>query len=201
MSATTLLFDIGNVLVTFDFSRASRRVAEKSRFDADTVLKVVSDIKDELEGGRMDEDAFFALAMERIGYSGTREELEHAWCDIFAINEPMLQTLRGLPGGVRLLLLSNTNGPHKRWLLQQYPEIFERFEGGVFSHEARCMKPHDEIYRRVLEDFQLEPEKTFYIDDLLANIEAGRRWGLHSFHYDPSDHGALAKALSSWLGA
>ena len=200
MAERALVFDIGNVLVTFDFTRASRIVAAKSDVDAGVVLKTISEIKDELESGRMGEDEFFSKAMRMVGFRGEREEFELAWCDIFEENTPMRETLDALPKDLRLILLSNTNEPHKRWLLGRFG-VFKCFEGGVFSHEAKCMKPDDGIYRQLMEGFGLEPGSTFYIDDLPANIEAGRRWGLASHQYAPSEHARFQQDLDAWLSA
>ncbi len=196
--ARTLVFDIGNVLVTFDFTRASSRVAASSDVDANAVLHTISSIKDELESGRVDEHTFFAEAMRLVGYRGCATDFESAWCDIFEENAPMKQTIAALPKDVRLLLLSNTNEPHKRWLLKTYP-VFDAFEGGIFSHEAKCMKPEDGIYLQLIEGFDLNPAKCFYIDDLPANIEAGKRHGLHCHLYNPAHHAALQAALDTWL--
>lgn len=198
MAEKALVFDIGNVLVTFDFTRASRIVAAKSDVDANVVLKTISSIKDELESGRMDEAAFFDQAMRMVGFRGGREEFELAWCDIFEENAAMRETLASLPRDLRLILLSNTNAPHKRWLLEKFA-VFHHFEGGVFSHEAKCMKPEDEIYRQLMDGFGLDASRTFYIDDLPANIEAGRRWGLTGHQYDPADHGSFQRDLEGWL--
>jgi glucose-1-phosphatase len=198
MNQRTLIFDIGNVLVTFDFARASRIVAANSDCDADAVLRTISSIKDELESGRVDEKTFFQEAMSLVGFRGSLEHFEAAWCDIFEENEEMKRTLASLPGDVRLLLLSNTNEPHKRWLFKTY-DLFTPFEGGVFSHEAKCMKPEDDIYRQLIEGFDLAPAECFYIDDLAANIEAGKRHGLHCYQYNPAHHAGLVSALESWL--
>jgi putative hydrolase of the HAD superfamily len=202
MAEKTVLFDIGNVLVTFDFSKATSRVGTKSQVSAEAVLETISDIKDEFESGRMEGEPFFHEAMARLGFSGTLEEFEEAWCDIFEVNQPMLDTLQwidGLAERPRLLLLSNTNEPHRRWLFERFPEVFQRFHGGVYSHQAQCMKPHDEIYEKLIADWSVDPEQTFYIDDLPANIVAGKRFGLHSHEYAPTDHPSFAQALSEWL--
>lgn len=200
MTRKTLIFDIGNVLVTFDFTRASRIVAAQSDCDADAVLHTISSIKDELESGRMDEHTFFAQAMKLVGFRGSMAEFERAWCDIFEENAAMKQTISSLPPDSRLLLLSNTNEPHKRWLLSTY-DIFSPFQGGIYSHEAKCMKPADDIYHQLINTYQLDPAECFYIDDLPANIEAGKRHGLVCHLYDPAHHAALLPALESWLAA
>ncbi len=201
MVRRTLLFDIGNVLVTFDFTRATLLMAEAGAVGVKDVMGRIHDIKEQLESGKITEEAFYAEAIRRLGFSGDSAMFDRAWCDIFAVNEPMLATLNRLPEDVRLVLLSNTNEPHKRWLLAEFPQIFSRFEGGVFSHEAGWMKPVDQIYQQVLDEFNLQPEMTFYIDDLPANVEAGRRWGLHSFQYDLADHSTFQRALDGWLAA
>ncbi|MBL9115008.1 MAG: septum formation protein Maf [Verrucomicrobiaceae bacterium] len=198
----TLVYDIGNVLVTFDFSRASSSIVNQSNCTPQEFLDRIDDIKQALEGGEIDEDTFFAQAIQLCAFTGTREEFETAWCDIFEVNEPMLQTLehlRTLPDSPRLLLLSNTNEPHRRWLFEKYPQIFRHFEGGIYSHSARSMKPGDEIFRQLVADYTVDTSRAFYIDDLPANIAAGRSWGLHSRQYHPKEHAAFQQALNRWL--
>ena len=78
-------------------------------------------------------------------------------------------------------------------------DVFSLFEGGVYSHEARCMKPHEPIYREVIQQFALEPAQTFYIDDLAANIVTGQRLGLQCHPYDPNQHERLVHELAAWM--
>jgi HAD superfamily hydrolase (TIGR01509 family) len=110
----------------------------------------------------------------------------------------MLQTLQRLQPKVPCYLLSNTNGLHKHYLLEKF-EVFRFFQDGIYSHEACCMKPDDGIYQQAIQRFGLDPAQTFYLDDLLENIQAGQRLGLHSFHYDPDAHAVLDVALEQWL--
>ncbi len=74
------------------------------------------------------------------------------------------------------LLLSNTSGLHKDWLFAKFP-VFQHFAGGIYSHEAQCMKPHDAIFQQAVAAFDLDPATTFYIDDLEDNIATGQRLG------------------------
>jgi septum formation protein len=198
----TLVFDIGNVLVRFDFSRAASALSAHTPLSMTHFLERLDGIKDDFEGGLTSEDEFFTTAMQRCQFTGSREVFERAWCDIFEINKPMLATLErlsALPQPPRMVLLSNTNEPHRRWLFQQFPQVFRHFDGGIYSHTARSMKPQDEIFRQLVSEYALETERAFYIDDLEKNIAAGRSWGLHTWTYDLTEHPAFQQALDRWL--
>ena len=193
-----LLFDIGNVLVTFDFVRSAKRMAERSHLTAQQIHDAIAPLKNPFESGAMPAPEFIFRAMDAIDFQGSAEEFQHMWCDIFAPNEPMALTLATLPRKLPAYLLSNTNAPHLGWLLGQY-SIFKHFDGGIYSHEARTMKPESGMYEQAIEKFGLDPAQTFYVDDLIANIQTGRRLGFVSHHYDPQNHSALHTELNTWL--
>jgi glucose-1-phosphatase len=193
-----LLFDIGNVLVRFDFAPCLERLAARSPLAKGQIMPVLGPLKDALECGQMSDASFVTQSMTALRYTGTPVQFKQAWCEIFTSHAPMLETLRRLRLELPCYLLSNTNGLHKDYLLEQY-EVFGFFQDGIYSHEARCMKPAAGIYEQAVERFGLDPAQTFYVDDLLVNIEAGQQLGFHSFHYDPERHEELDCALERWL--
>jgi glucose-1-phosphatase len=198
MPSPALLFDIGNVLVTFDFSRCANALALQSPLSADEILAEIAPLKDPLESGEVSGEVFVTGCMKAIRYGGSAEQFQRAWCDIFALNAPMAVTLDTLPRKLPSYLFSNTSGLHADFLLAEFP-VFAHFQGGIMSHLAKTMKPAVGMYEQAVAQYGLVPEETFYVDDLLANIETGRRLGFRCFHYDPSDHAALDAALRAWL--
>jgi len=198
MPRPALLFDIGNVLLRFDFTVAARRFSDLSEASATEVLGLLSPFKEDLESGAIDDASFTRLATERIGFRGSVEEFAHIWGDIFEANEPMVAHLEELARLHPCYLFSNTNGLHKEFFLRRFP-FFRHFTGGIYSHEARAMKPHQPIYRHAIEKFDLDPAQTFYIDDLPDNIATGRRLGFQSYQYDLNRHGEFEVALREWL--
>src|SRR3954468_12288622 len=66
MPSPALLFDIGNVLVRFDFSVAAQRLAGLSTATVEEVFELLSPFKDDLECGRISNDDFIAQSIERI---------------------------------------------------------------------------------------------------------------------------------------
>lgn len=197
MPAPALLFDIGNVLVRFDFTTAAARFAAQSDYDTAQVLERLSVFKDDLESGRISDDDFVTQSIGRIGFRGTREDFIRIWSDIFVSNEPMVALVGRLAADHPLYLLSNTSGLHKTWLFENFP-VFRHFKGGIYSHEARSMKPGEDIFRMAMDTFGLNPARTLYIDDLADNIATGGRLGFHVHHYHPEHHQAFEDALRLW---
>ncbi len=198
MPQPVFLSDIGNVLVTFDFSIAARRLAERSAFPAETVLGQLDALKLPFEDGQMDAPTFVAKAIEQIGFSGTAAEFETIWCEIFELNQPMEASVARLANsGVPRYLLSNTSDIHLNYLRSAFP-VFRHFSGGVYSFSAKCSKPEEAIFQQVIEQLSVEPASTLFVDDLPRNVETARRLGFWTVHYDPTNHAAFEREFEAW---
>ena len=189
------LFDIGNVLLRFDFLLALRAVAEHSKIhDPLEIMVAVERIKIAYEDGKIDRPAFLRAVFDVLNYMGTEAQFVAAWEEIFDPNPPMLALVEQLTGRYPLFLLSNIGDIHREYVFRQYP-VFQRFTGGVYSYLAGASKPGREIFEIACRDLGLEPASTFYIDDLLPNIEMARTLGFVSHHYHHEQHDALLDQL------
>lgn len=191
----TFLFDIGKVLLDFDFEGTLEPLLPAGA-DASVLDSFLAD-KDAFERGDIGHEAYLAQALGVLDPSVTREAFESAWRNVFTPNRPMWGAVESLAAdGHRLLLFSNTNAIHCPWMLEEY-DVFRLFEAGTYSFEVGCVKPEPEIYHRVIADHGLDPATTRYIDDLPANVEAGRALGFRTHHYDLEEHAAFDR----WLEA
>jgi putative hydrolase of the HAD superfamily len=197
MHQPAILCDIGNVIVSFDFSIASRQLAAQSDCPEDRLLDQLHDLKLPFEDGQIDDTTFVTSAMEVIGFRGSAAEFENIWCRIFTANTAMNTTLTQLALRHPLHLLSNTSGLHKDYLFAQYP-VFNLFQSGVYSYSAKASKPSQRIFEIAIEQLDLDPAQTFYIDDLLPNIETAQALGFTTHLYDLTRHHELEAALASW---
>jgi HAD superfamily hydrolase (TIGR01509 family) len=197
MPRPALLSDIGNVLVSFDFGIAAQRMAERCTVQADGVLAQLETIKGPFEAGDMDDAAFVKAAMAALAFEGTSAQFEEIWCEIFAENAAMAETLAALAGTVPMLLLSNTSAMHKDYLWRTFP-IFRHFQDGVYSYSARSSKPDEAIFRHAIERFDLDPACTLFIDDMAPNIATAQRLGFDVVHYQANHHTAMEAALARW---
>ncbi len=78
------------------------------------------------------------------------------------------------------------------WSHETFPIALERFdflhwfEGIVVSGEEKTRKPFPEIYETTLKRFNIEPEKSVFIDDNLRNVEASKAIGINGINFkDP----------------
>ncbi|MGA0853475.1 MAG: HAD family hydrolase [Luteolibacter sp.] len=190
------LYDIGRVLLDFDFESSLSRLLPADCNDPRARREQLLHRKDEFESGKVEPDAYIDWALGVLGIDADADQFRSAWRNIFTPNEPMWRCVRKLAAkGHRLILFSNTNSIHCPWIFENYPE-FSLFEGAVLSHEVGAIKPQAKIYEHAFEAHGLEPSSTLYIDDLPENIAAGRAHGLHCWQYDLRDHASFEE----WLG-
>jgi FMN phosphatase YigB (HAD superfamily) len=195
----TFLFDIGRVLLDFDFVPSLSRLFPAGTPDPEARLASLLERKDEFEAGKIEVDSYIDWALDVLACEATTAEFIRSWQRIFTVNEPMWRCVRDLVGqGHRLILFSNTNGIHCPWVFEFYPE-FSLFEGAVLSFETGYIKPQPEIYHHAIEKYQLDPATTFYIDDLPENIQTGREIGFVCWQYDLKEHAAFEAWLSARL--
>lgn len=191
------LFDIGSVIVGVDFLPSLKRLIPEGAEDADTRLHAVIERKDEFEAGRISPEVYFPWAAETLGFSGNMNTFMEAWTDIFSPNQAMWDSIKALHAdGHRLILFSNIQSAHIEYLRQHYP-IFEKFSGGIYSYQTGHIKPEAEIYQCAIDQYDLTPESTAYIDDLPANIAGGNKAGFICHTYRADQH----EEFLTWLAS
>jgi putative hydrolase of the HAD superfamily len=184
------LFDIGNVLLRFDFNLALQKLSRDPGDAAEKILELLDPVKAVYESGGMDRAEFQKQASAILKHTGTDEEFRCAWEDIFTENQPMIDLVEQLHGRYPLYLLSNTSDLHIDYVFARYP-VFGLFNDAVYSYKVRAAKPHREIYEIAVKQLGITPTETFFIDDLLPNIETARELGFHSHHYHHDRHAEL----------
>jgi len=194
MKIEAFIFDIGNVLLHFDYDKA--RAALRAAGAPEPAAGRVEALGHRYERGEVSSEEFLRELSEAFGHVASEELLVQAWQEIFEPNQPMWELVEKLHGRYPLYLLSNTNALQHDYIAAHYG-VFARFADGVYSYRARMMKPEPEIFRKAIVQFGVEPAATVYVDDLAPNVEAARAAGLQSFHYHPGSHAACIE----WLHA
>ncbi len=190
-----VLFDLGNVLLKFDFDHTHRKLAAHgAELDALESQEMI-DLKLHYESGKITNSAFLQAVRELSGFSGSDAVFTQAWQHIFEVNAPMVAILAQMKdSGLPCYLLSNSNDLHAQHIRSTY-DILDHFDDVIFSQEAQVMKPDLEIYEMAIRRFGLDPSQTLYIDDAAENIAAGRHLGFQCLHYQPQHHAQAATEL------
>lgn len=115
--------------------------------------------------------------------------------DTVALLQGLVQR-RDTQGDVRLFFLSNMPEPYSR-VLEQRHEFLQWFDGGVFSGDVQLIKPDPAIFELLAQRHGLEPQRTVFIDDIHANVQAARELGWHGIHFESAQQ--LADDLAQHL--
>jgi 2-haloacid dehalogenase len=89
------------------------------------------------------------------------------------------------------------------WSHETFPKAIAKFsflqwfEGILVSGEEKTRKPFPEIYELTLSKFNLKAGESLFIDDNLRNIEAARKFGIHSIHFQSPEQ--LNKELGAYI--
>jgi FMN phosphatase YigB (HAD superfamily) len=193
----TFLFDIGNVLLAFDFLPALNSL-KGANADPDAIEEMIS-AKDSFEAGETTPDEYITIARNLLDFHGSKTDFITTWNSIFTEIPETFELARTLKSqGHRLILFSNINPIHAPYCVKKH-KLLERFDHAVFSYQIGAIKPHDAFFIRAFEKYQIIPEETIYIDDLPENIAAGTRHGLTSFCYDYLKHDDLLLWLETHI--
>ena len=140
---SVVVFDLGKVLVDYDYSIASRRILRRSRLtDAELQhLLCTSPLLRQYETGAISTAQFHAGVCAASGYDGGLEEFGAAFADIFTEIGPMTALHAALrAAGIPTWIFSNTNELAERHIRARFP-FFSNFDGYVLSYEHGAMKP------------------------------------------------------------
>ena len=192
----SFIFDIGNVLIPFDFNRAIRRIASQCASPLDGFSPQAKEIVERYECGQIGRAEFLNQAIALLEYTGNEADFVAAWEDIFEENFAMTRLVGSLHARYPLYLLSNTSDIHASYLEAKYP-VFQYFSGAVYSHLVRCMKPGHPIFEIATQQFGVNPGETVYIDDLAPNVATARELGFHAIQYDHTQHSRLVQQLAA----
>lgn len=174
-----VVFDLGKVLVDFDYSIASRRMAERSRLSAIEVQRVLdqSPLLQRYETGLMTRAEFYEAIRSATGFEGSLVEFGSWFADIFSEMPAMTAmhaTLRRR--GIQTFIFSNTNDLAIEHIRRRFP-FFRNFDGYILSYEVGAMKPSLEIYEALESLSGKSGNQIVYIDDRPENVAAGKSRG------------------------
>jgi len=179
-----VVFDLGGVLMDFDFDRANLAAARVSGLSADEVRRRLFSSPDFLafERGHLTPQDFHTKLQNLLGIQMPYALFCDAWNGIFKGEiEPTVTLLRGLRSRVKVGVLSNTNVIHFEYLRVRMGLLTE-LDHVYASHEIGSRKPNAECFHHVLGRMGVSAKRTVFVDDLLENIEAAQVLGMRGIH-------------------
>ncbi len=178
----TIIFDIGNVLTHFSwlehFSSFGYSTTVLDKLGKATIL---SPDWNEYDLGNLSDDDVLELFVQND--PSVEKELRQSLANInglitrcdYAI--PWIHDLKSK--GYQVLFLSNF---FEKALNECSPamDFIPHMDGGIFSYRVHMTKPDLDIYKLLLQQYNLISEECVFLDDSPANIETAISLGIHS---------------------
>ncbi|HIG81643.1 MAG TPA: HAD family phosphatase [Verrucomicrobiales bacterium] len=178
-------FDIGKVLLDFDYGIFVRRMAPRTRMDVPTLDAFLnqSPLLAQYESGQLTSPEFFTVVQNETGFDGTEPEFAAYFEDIFTpIDEIIAMHAKLVASGLPTYTFSNTNEMAVRHIIRAY-DFWPRFTGHILSHEVRALKPNPKIYEVFEQTTGCQGNEILYLDDRPENVAAAATRGWHAIEH------------------
>jgi FMN phosphatase YigB (HAD superfamily) len=197
MKFDAVIFDIGNVLLTFDYTVAEQEILKHSGQKSAPSQEELHPLRIEHETGRMRQAEFVKAVQDAFAHDGPEEHFLDIWSRIFEKNLPMIAWAESLHQRIPLYLLSNIGSIHHDHIFEEYEFFTKLFRDGVYSYQVGVMKPDPLIFDIARKQFGVDPARTLYIDDLIDNIRSAEAARFLTHHYDPARHNLFVERVTA----
>jgi len=184
-----VIFDFGGVLIDWN----PRYLYRKLISDEDSIEKFLTTVctqewNERQDAGRPWSEAVAELIERTPHQRSLIEAYWHRWPEMLGgpIDATVAIAAALKRNGVPLYGLTN-------WSAETFPHARERFDfldwfsGIVVSGEEGVIKPSPDIFRILLERFDLRASDAIFIDDNLRNVDAAAALGIDTHHYRSAD--------------
>ena len=186
----TIIFDFGGVILDID---PQITIKEFQKMGFKDVAKTnskefIEDIIRKFERGIYTPEVFRKKLRAFLELDVSDQKLDDAWnALIYDIPAERIEVLEQVKKNYQMLLLSNSNEIHYDLYVRDlqlrfgYREFDELFDKSYFSFDVHLSKPDPEVYEFIMNQHDLKPSETLFIDDNEENIAAASKLGLKTY--------------------
>ena len=179
----TIIFDMGNVLIDFRWRALYHEMGlTGERFERMAQATVLNPVWNEFDRGNWSDDQMLEAFIENA------PELEDVMRDMmserftgllkkFDYTDEWLDGLKS--AGYRIYILSNFSRKGFTECAKELDYV-SKADGAVISYTVGMIKPEPQIYRYLLDTYDIRPERAVFIDDSEVNIRAAEEFGINT---------------------
>jgi FMN phosphatase YigB (HAD superfamily) len=175
-----VFLDLGNVLAFHDDPVLFRRMSAWGGADPERIRERMLALWDSINRGTLAGDALREAVCRAAGSESPMapEPFLELWNGHFRVHEAVLPMIEVLLDKTKVVLLSNTNEMHWRFVKPRIP-LLDRFHDLVISYELRLAKPDPEIFRVALRRTGVRAENAVFFDDVPRFVAVANALGMH----------------------
>jgi FMN phosphatase YigB (HAD superfamily) len=185
-----IIFDLGGVILNIDYNLSVEAFKKLGlpNFQEHFSQASQNHLFDLYEKGIISSDEFRMELKKHFNDSITVKDIDFAWNALLLdLPAQRLVVLENLKETHRTFLLSNTNDIHiqefNRYLTKTagVDDLSSYFEKLYLSYKIGMRKPDKEIFEFVLDQNDLNPAETLFIDDSKQHIESASNVGINTY--------------------
>jgi FMN phosphatase YigB (HAD superfamily) len=186
-----IIFDYGGVIINLDMQAPLELMKLHTRLNVFEIWQEMQSKKvfEMYEQGLLSDEEFRNAIRNFFQVQIDDELIDQIWNSLLLdMPKERIDLLKKCKNNYRIFLLSNSNTIHyksyfaqlkNRYKLNSFDDIFEK---AYFSFEMNQLKPSPEIFQTLIDNHQLIPEETLFIDDTIVHIEAAKKLGIQTIH-------------------
>lgn len=188
-----IIFDLGGVIINIDYPRTilafNALHSEDQEFPYSQHQQ--AELFDAFEKGEIPPWKFRDGLRKTLALDCSDAKLDAAWnAMLLDIPSERIRLIEKLGQHKRIFLLSNTNSIHKvafdkifhQTCGEHYDHLDQLFEQAYYSHQVGDRKPNPSIFQKVIDEQNLNPARTLFIEDTIRHIEGAKTTGLQTYH-------------------
>lgn len=193
-----VIFDLGNVLLNYKPEEYLRTKIKENDM-VSTMHKAIfqSEQWSMLDRGTITEKEAIDIIVKNNSKNEQQIRLAFEnWYELLTPIEESVNILKELKNEkYKVYFLSNFHMLAFEYVTKKY-DFFNLFDGGIVSYKEKMLKPEPAIYKRLIEEYQIDPKESIFIDDVQANIEDARKLSFETILFKDTDD--LRKRLRSY---
>lgn len=183
--AKALVFDIGGVVIDFDFNRVFARWAVDSRRSIEEIQSrfCFDHFFEAFERGEIEAPDYFNSLRASLGIDISDRQFEDGW-NLVYIGEidGMAELLEFARRKLPIYALTNSNTVHKKVWSTRFGRILSRFQTVFNSSDIGSRKPDPDVFHFIADATGVDLHQMVFYDDLIENIAGAEAVGMNTVH-------------------
>jgi putative hydrolase of the HAD superfamily len=180
-----LLFDIGGVVVDFDFDRVFARWADDSRLSLEEIQSrfFFDQSFEAFERGEIEAADYFNSLRIMLGIDISDRQFEDGWNTVYIGEIDGMAELLAFAGQkLPIYALTNSNAVHKKVWSTRFGSILSRFHAVFNSSDIGKRKPEPDVFYFIADATGVDLHQMVFYDDLVENIAGAQAVGMKTVH-------------------